>query len=65
VKILGIDLIGLLLIMVASLLVYGARWIILKVFQYPEEESMKFIVIAKLVGWLMGILGMLKIMKIL
>jgi len=60
-----IDPIGSALVLVGAIFVYGARKIALFVFKVSEEQTTRLILATKLVGLVIGILGMLKIMNIL
>ncbi len=50
---------------IAAVMVYGARFIVLKVFKFPEEESLRPLLILKIAGILVALLGMLKIFDVL
>jgi len=56
---------GLLLMIIAAVLVYGAKFIMEEVFKITEEHSMQRIIYTKLAGLLIGIIGLLIAMKII
>jgi|GEM_PF-6390450 len=56
---------GLLLMLVSALMVYGARIIVERIFSFSKEQSDRPIIVMKLVGLLIGILGMLRIFEII
>ncbi|NLO83357.1 MAG: hypothetical protein GX094_09945 [Clostridiales bacterium] len=60
-----INPIGILLMLIAAVLVYGARLIVFKIFAIPEDRSEKWIILIKLTGLLIGIIGVLLAMRIL
>ena len=50
---------------IAAVLVYGAKFIMEEVFNITEEHSMQRIIYTKLAGLLIGIIGLLIAMKII
>lgn len=60
-----INPIGLLLMLISAVLVYGAGLIVTKVFKITDKRSEKKIILTKLTGLLIGIIGLLIAMKIL
>ena len=60
-----INPIGLLLMLISAVLVYGAGLIVTKVFKITDKRSEKRIILTKLTGLLIGIIGLLTAMKIL
>ena len=60
-----INPIGLLLMLISAVLVYGAGLIVTKVFKITDKRSEKKIILTKLTGLLIGIIGLLTAMKIL
>lgn len=64
-RILSTDVVGFIAMILSAIMVYGAKIIVLKVFQFPPEKALKPMLIWKFTGLFIGILGMLRIMGII
>ncbi|HZJ83054.1 MAG TPA: hypothetical protein VFD57_04500 [Clostridia bacterium] len=64
-NIMDMDKIGLLSLILAGFITYGARFIVEKVLKIQSDRTYRFIIICKLVGLLIGTFGFLKITKII
>lgn len=53
--------IDLIILTIAAVMVYGARFIVLRVFQFPEEAAFKPLVALKIAGILVALIGVFRI----
>lgn len=60
-----IDIIGLFFMGLAAILVYGADTLVVRLFKTPKEAVLLHTIVTKLIGFTFGILGILKIFKLI
>lgn len=60
-RLMSIDKMGIFLMLLAGIMVYGARFMATNIFKFPTSKSTRSIIMIKLVGLLAGIVGFWRI----